>query len=142
MNDELDTIRAERDALRNERDRLLDALAAPGRGTVVTPRMAERARQEEAERINAQVKARQEETERLAAEREQAALAEARDRLENYKGQMHQRFINNGADESEFRAAWPKLKEQWLVAQSASDPHERRVEGIYERMKAGGVQRL
>lgn len=139
---EYDHLVAERDALRNERDRFLDSIAAPGRGTVLTDRMIELDRAERDARTDAQVKARQAETARLTAERERAAMAEARDRLADYEGQTHQRFINNGGTDAEFRAAWPKLKEQWLVAQSASDPHEQRVEAIYEKIKAAGVQRF
>lgn len=129
-------LRAERaEAEANELRRRLEAATsamAPAVPTIITDAEAERVKAVEQARIAAAVRERQAEAERLTSERAARRAADGHRRLEDFKGQMHQRFLNNGASESDFQASWPELKRKWITEQ-ATDP----ADALYARMTAG-----
>ena len=122
---------------RAEYEALLASIAAPGKGTRITPEMRERAWAEQAARTDAAVKERQEEAARLEREREAGRLAEGRARLDAYEAECRERILRAGGTEADVARAWPRLKDEYLAERAATDPEDE----IYRRMTAGGVRR-
>lgn len=139
MTETIDQIRAERDRLQAELDAHRAAITPhPFRNTVITPQMLERERAEKKARIDAAIKEGQERETEAKAAREAAIVEEGRQRLVDYEGQAHQRFLNNGGSEADWRAAWPGMKAAWLVEQSATDPREQRIQEAQAKLRASG----
>jgi hypothetical protein len=109
--------------------------ADPWRRTVITPQQLQAGHAARLAKSLAESEARQEQAERRAREREQALQAEGAARLAAYEGEARRRFLNNGGSDSDFRAAWPRMKADWLIEQSAADPRERRVAEATEQLR-------
>ena len=99
--------------------------------SVLTPEEQQQRQREELERSRRAVHDHQQRQARLAAEREERRRAEARDRLDAYRTEVRQRWLRAGGDEAGFADAWPRLRQEFVLAQAQRDP----VEELYQRMR-------
>jgi len=88
-----------------------------GRGTPFTETRRLAIQRQRAAEITAAVAERERQEAAHAEERERETREDGQTRLADYEGQTHQRFLHAGGTESDWRAAWPALKQAWLTDQ-------------------------
>jgi hypothetical protein len=112
--------------------------AHPFRISIVTPQQVEAGREERHRRTQAAIEARQKREAEQAAAKERQLREEGQQRLESYRQERLQRFLDAGGTVSDFQSVWPRLKAEWLIEQTESDPKQAKVEQAYQRLRASG----
>jgi hypothetical protein len=117
---------------------LFDSQGVAHYPTTISPQEMERAQRERSEKAFAAIERRKEREAAREAEREKAEHDQGVAELEAYQDKARAAWLSNGGTAADFSAAWPKLREAYLLERTgeALTRRERKVEEMMARMRA------